>query len=46
VVGGDVVVKVVTPERQVVGGDVVVKVVTPERQVVSDIRFVLEYTIS
>ena len=37
---------VVVSERQVVGGDVVVGVVTPERQVVSDIRFVLEYTIS
>jgi hypothetical protein len=46
VVGGDVVVRLVTPERQVVGGDVVVRLVTPERQVVSDIRFVLEYTIS
>jgi hypothetical protein len=38
--------QVIVPEVQIVAGSVTVKVTTPENQTTSDIRLVLEYTIS
>jgi hypothetical protein len=38
--------QVVTPEAQRVAGSVALQVATPEAQATSDIRLVLEYTIS
>jgi hypothetical protein len=46
VVPWDIMVQVTTPEIQQIAGSIAVQVTTPENQTTSDIRLVLEYTIS